>query len=145
MNGGAEAAGLAIFDAMGRRNAKAFGNALPYEVGEEFLKHLHRRGYRLTHDAQLQRDAEAAHMEREVPLDMVPPTRADRVRKHALTVSARIADDMTQQQLPKVVEVNGDTFRCEECGCGLFYEVGTKAGDLVYQCSSCEAKYRGRL
>lgn len=110
----AEAAGLAVWDAVYRRQASIIGAEPAHETGERFLRHLARRGYRLVYDPA-------------VPVQPV-------------TWSVPLVDQAPDPFVPVYHEtqvvIGGLVFACE-CGCQVF----RTEGDGRYLCNGCDACY----
>lgn len=121
----AEAAGGALFDAIGRRNAQIFPGQLPHEAGEILLRHLARRGYRLVYDPVLAVEESTRYLQ-----TVEEPVLVRDTRPQEPAVPSHLLHDS------QTLYMGGEPIRCT-CGCMVFDVLA----DWSYRCTSCGTRY----
>lgn len=116
----AEAAGFALADALYRRQAEVLGDEQLLKAGERLVKHLNRRGYKLTYDPGVVQPEPEEEDPKPVPVPRLEPKPVEQ-----------------RPLLPVTLSMGMEDLRCLDCGCWIFY-----VKDDVAVCSSCAASYR---
>jgi hypothetical protein len=116
----AEAAGFALADTLYRRQSMVLGDEHLLKAGERLVKHLNRRGYKLTYDpAVIEQAPEPEGEVKPVPVPRLEPKEVEVRSTLAVTLS-----------------IGGEDMRCLTCGCWSFY-----VKENVAFCSSCAASH----
>lgn len=122
---GTEEAGLALCDAIHRRNVQLFGGESIDSIGRRLKWHLGRRGMKLVYDKRLKDEADRYGVESMLLGSTVKVARLE-------PVEARVPRE-------KIIEIGGKIMYCPECGCGVFL---TDDG-MRFTCTSCKSTFRG--
>ena len=112
-----EAAAYALADTFYRRQSLVLGDEHLLKAGERLVRHLNRRGYKLTYDPAVIEQAEKPENVAPVPIPRLEPKPVEDRPMLAVTLS-----------------IGNDDLRCLSCGCWSFY-----VKDSTASCSSCGA------